>query len=63
VPQLHEPFGTQALDATGVLVVLLFAVLPSALLEAAKAVGRLHKDAGNPQDAPSVPGSQSCGHA
>ena len=63
VPQLHEPFGTSALDATELLVVLLFAVLPAVLVEAAKAVGRLHGNAGNPQNAPSVPGWRTRGHA
>ena len=44
------------------LVVLLFAVLPAVLVEAAKAVGRLG-NAGNPQNAPSVPGWRRRGHA
>ena len=63
VPQLHEPFGTYALGVTELVVILLFAVLPSALVEAAKAVGRLHGRAGNPQIAPNVPGWRTRGHA
>ena len=63
VPQLHEPFGTYALGADELVVVLLFAVLPAVLVEAAKAVGRVRGYAGNPQNVPSVPGWRTRGHA
>lgn len=67
VPQLHEPFGTYALGAAELgaaelVLVLLFAVLPAVLVEASKAVGRLRGYAGNPQNAPSVPGWRTRGH-
>jgi Ca2+-transporting ATPase len=63
VPLLHEPFGTHALGPAEVGVVLLLALLPAVLVEAAKAVGRLRGNAGNPQNAPSVPGLRTRGHA
>jgi Ca2+-transporting ATPase len=63
VPQLHEAFGTYPLGASELAVVLLFAVVPGVLVEAAKAVSRLRGDAGNPQNVPSVPGCRTRGHA
>ncbi|HET9244156.1 MAG TPA: cation-transporting P-type ATPase [Gaiella sp.] len=62
MPQLHEPFGTYALGASELVLVLLFAVLPALLVEASKAVGRLRGYAGNPQNTPSVPGWRTRGH-
>jgi hypothetical protein len=63
VPQLHEPFGTYALGAAELVLVLVFAVLPAVLVEASKAIGRLRGYAGNPQNAPSVRGWRTGGHA